>query len=396
MTRQFEKYGVINVDIARIGAAEIPKGVGGFAVCLWSDGRPVGFLICDNGDETSLLAEIHAEISVLPAATRPSKRDPEQLPELCVAVCTHNRPRQLKRCLDALLPQLARSDVSRILVVDNAPVDDESEKVARDAGVDYVREPVAGLNFARNAAVKQCRCGWIAYVDDDVVVAPGWARALRRATAATRDVAAVTGQILPLALDTAAQLAFERRGGFRRGFEPSSFNRGDRRGILFPVRAGHFGNGANMAFRHSLLLELGGFDNALDCGAPLPGGGDLDIFCRVIASGATLQYEPAAMVYHEHRRDWSELNRQYAESWGKAHMAYVQKLIRYGPYRGRALVYAAWWLAHEIKQIGRALIGRHSVPAATLLQECLGGLAGITAYRPNTPRPQTKQPGASE
>ncbi|NNC57829.1 MAG: glycosyltransferase [Woeseiaceae bacterium] len=307
--------------------------------------------------------------------------NPESLPELGVAVCTHNRPRRLERCLSALLPQLADGDVTRVLVVDNAPDSDESKDVARRAGVDYFREPVAGLNFARNAAVEQSSCDWIAFVDDDVVVAPGWGRALRHATAESNDVGAVTGQILPLALETPAQLAFERRGGFRRGFEPSSFNGRDRRGILFPVRAGLFGNGANMAFRRTLLVDLGGFDNALDRGAQLPGGGDLDIFCRVIASGATLRYEPAAMVYHEHRRDWLGLKRQYAESWGKAHMAYVQKLIRHGPYRGRALIYAAWWIAHELKQIGRALIGRHPVPAATLLQECYGGLAGITAYQ---------------
>jgi len=387
VTKQYEKYGVINVDIEQVDNTDIPEGFGGFAVCLWSDGRPVGFLICDSDDATSLRAEIHAAIAVLPMPAIASQVDRELLPELCVAVCTHNRPRRLKRCLDALLPQLTRGDVARVLVVDNAPDNDESKTVARDAGVDYFREPTAGLNFARNAAVQQCRYDWIAYVDDDVVVASGWARALRQAAAESEDVGAVTGQILPLALETPAQLAFERRGGFRREFEPSSFNRCDQRGMLFPVRAGRFGNGANMAFRRSLLVELGGFDNALDCGAPLPGGGDLDIFCRVIASGATLRYEPAAMVYHEHRRDWPGLKNQYAQSWGKAHMAYVQKLIRYGPYRARAFVYAFWWLAHEMKQIGRALIGRHPVPAATLLQECLGGLAGITAYHPQALRP---------
>ena len=387
MTGQFAKYGVIDVDVAQVATAEIPRGCGGFAVCLWKDRRPVGFLISDNNDTTSLRAEIRKAIAALPTPPRPSTSEPESLPELCVAVCTHNRPRRLRRCLDALVPQLEQGEVTRILVVDNAPDDDESETVARNAGVDYFREPVAGLNFARNAAIRQCRCDWIAYVDDDVVVAPGWARALRLAATDTINVGAVTGQILPLALETPAQLAFERRGGFRREFEPASFNRRDRRGVLFPVRAGRFGNGANMAFRHSLLVELGGFDNALDCGAPLPGGGDLDIFCRVIASGATLRYEPAAMVYHEHRRDWPGLKQQYAQSWGKAHMAYVQKLIRYGPYRGRALVYAAWWLAHEMKQIGRALLGRHPVPATTLIRECLGGLAGIAAYRPQSLRP---------
>jgi hypothetical protein len=37
-----------------------------------------------------------------------------------------------------------------------------------------------------------------------------------------------------------------------------------------------------MILRRDLLLEIGGFDEALDTGKPLPGGGDLDIFYRVI------------------------------------------------------------------------------------------------------------------
>ena len=42
------------------------------------------------------------------------------------------------------------------------------------------------------------------------------------------------------------------------------------------------GLGASMAVRRSVILELGGFDEALDMGAVLPGGGDLDILWRVL------------------------------------------------------------------------------------------------------------------
>lgn len=383
MKPPFRKYGVIDVDVGDDLPGALPSDVGGFAVCLSKEGSPVDFFLCDGGEPEMLQAALQSRKARL-RPPHPVPAVPAVLPELCVAICTHDRPRLLERCLRALAPQQKSGDLTRILVVDNAPKDEAALAVAERAGVEYLQEPVAGLNFARNAALRHSSSEWLAYVDDDVVVAPGWARALRLAAAASADVGAVTGQILPLALATPAQLAFERRGGFRRGFQPLAFNRRDRRGLLFPVRAGRFGNGANMAFRRSLLLELGGFDNALDRGADLPGGGDLDIFCRTIAAGATLRYEPAALVYHEHRADWPGLRRQYADSWGKAHMAYVQKLIRYGPYRGRALAYAGWWLAHELKQIGLALAGRHAVPASTLLGEFLGGIAGISAYRPVT------------
>ena len=40
-----------------------------------------------------------------------------------------------------------------------------------------------------------------------------------------------------------------------------------------------------MAFRRGVLLELGGFDEALDTGRPLPGGGDLDMYYRIFGLG---------------------------------------------------------------------------------------------------------------
>ena len=374
-------HAVVNLELDGTGSPAFPAGMDGYAICVWDSGTPLYFGMWDIPDaaEATALA-LKAAVAIKRNVTEQMAATME-LPTLTVAVCTHNRPDRLQRCLASLVPQRDHGDIQQILVVDNAPDNHDARQVAMNAGVDYVREPVKGLNFARNRAVSEARCDWVAYLDDDVVASPRWAIAVRRAAASAVN-GAVTGQILPFALDTPAQLAFERRGGFRRGFQALDFSARCGRGLLFPVRTGQFGNGANMSFRRSLLLDLGGFDTALDAGTRLPGGGDLDIFCRVIASGVTLRYEPAALVYHEHRRDWTGLRRQYADSWGKAHMAYVQKLIRYGPYRARALLYGLWWLAHEFKQILKAAAGRHAIPADMLWAELMGGIRGITAYAP--------------
>ena len=98
--------------------------------------------------------------------------------------------------------------------------------------------------------------------------------------------------------------------------------------IRFILAAPEFSaTGCNMAFRRDVLLEIGGFDEALDTGAPLPGGGDLDIFYRIIRAGYVLVYEPSYMVFHEHRESVSALRRQYY-TWGLGLMAFVEKSYR--------------------------------------------------------------------
>ena len=85
-----------------------------------------------------------------------------------------------------------------------------------------------------------------------------------------------------------------------------------------------------MAVRRELVRELGGFDDALDTGAPLPGGGDLDMFYRTIRAGHALVYEPSALVFHRHRRKMNELRRQYW-SWGLGFMSFAAKSYRTDP-----------------------------------------------------------------
>ena len=64
------------------------------------------------------------------------------------------------------------------------------------------------------------------------------------------------------------------------------------------------------------------FDPALDVGTPANGGGDLEMFFRVLKSGHALVYEPAAMVRHRHRRDYASLREQLASN-GVGFYAYL-------------------------------------------------------------------------
>src|SRR5204863_5692018 len=112
-----------------------------------------------------------------------------------------------------------------------------------------------------------------------------------------------------------AQQLFEDYGGFGRGCTRRWF-RAPRNGpvALAHGGSGKFGTGANMAFRRRVFDAIGGFDPALDVGTPTNGGGDLEMFFRVLKAGHTLVYEPAAIVRHRHRRSSAELRRQIANN----------------------------------------------------------------------------------
>ena len=123
-----------------------------------------------------------------------------------------------------------------------------------------------------------------------------------------------------LRLDTPARVAFERCGGFTPSWQLTLITDGDADDL--PFRTG-IGAGCNMAFRRSALERTGPFDEALDTGRPMPGGGDVDMIIRMIMLGPIV-YEPSAMVFHDHRASWRDLRYQYY-SWGKGWAAVLAK-----------------------------------------------------------------------
>ncbi|SFF51166.1 glycosyltransferase [Blastococcus tunisiensis] len=183
---------------------------------------------------------------------------------------------------------------------------------AGEERVRWVHEPRQGLSFARNAGLAAARGEIIVFTDDDVRVDRQWLARLVAAFDAADDVGCVTGAIMPAEVETQPQLWLEEFGGFHKGFRRQVFDTGDHRhgSPLYPYNAGLFGSGANMAFRTETVRGLGGFAVDLGAGTVAHGGEDLDIFQRTVSAGHTLVYEPAALMWHSHRRSYEALRRQ--------------------------------------------------------------------------------------
>jgi glycosyltransferase involved in cell wall biosynthesis len=306
------------------------------------------------------------------------------MPTLTVAVCTRDRPDDIQRCLAAL--ERLDPPADEILVVDNAPRTAATrEIVAGHPRVRYVCEPTPGLDWARNRAIDEARGDVIAYTDDDVVVDSGWAGALKRAFRDAPDASAVTGLVLPFELETRAQQLFEEYGGFGRGFVRRVYGVDESQGeraVAMHGGTGKFGTGANMAFRRSIFADIGGFDPALDVGTVTNGGGDLDMFFRILREGHTLVYEPAALVRHRHRRDQAALVRQIQNN-GIGFYSYICRNAFVRPEdRGDWLRLGLWWFWHwDVRRVLLSIIQPGRVQRDLSVAELIGSLRGIFRYQ---------------
>jgi GT2 family glycosyltransferase len=304
---------------------------------------------------------------------------PAQLPPdipVSVVVATLDRPDDLRKCLRCLVAPESPRDVE-IIVVDNHPASGLTPPVVAEfPDVILVNEPRRGLAYARNKGFITSRGDIVVATDDDVRIPPDWLEKLL-APFTQPEVMIVTGNVLPLELETAAQHFFEAYGGLGRGFEPrvvdggwfSQFRRG--------VPTWTLGATANAAFRATIFShpKIGLMDETLGPGMPSGVGEDIYLFYKVLKAGYTLVYQPAAYVWHKHRRDMSALRRQLY-NYSKGYVAYhLTTLMR--DHDLRALVTLAIRVpGGHTWQILEWLCGRNAYPLSLVLLEIAGHLVG--------------------
>ena len=210
-------------------------------------------------------------------------------PDLSVCIVTYERSAFMVRCLQSLAAHVG-GDVE-VIVVDASAVDDRAAAVSAFPGAQYLHRPgLAGwMTRSRNAALLHARGAVVAFLDDDVVISPGWRRGLDDAFASDPRPDAVAGRtrnLLPG--EETYELPIGRLrddGTLTAGFAslPSGL-----------VEVDH-GIGANMSFRREMLARLGGFRD------DYPGTAmreDTDIFLRVKRVGGRTVFAPDAVVDH--------------------------------------------------------------------------------------------------
>ncbi len=295
-------------------------------------------------------------------------------PAATIAVCTRDRPDDLRRCLDAIvaLPEAGQD----VIVVDNNSSDSATrEVVAAFPGVRYISQKTGGLDAARNRAIREARHDIVAFTDDDAFVDRDWLRALVR-NFDNPLVLCVTGLTMPVELETDAQELFESYSPFCRGFSRRVFDGSE----MNPLAVGAVGAGANLAFRRSLLDLVGEFDEALDGGTATRSGGDHEMFSRILAAGFQIVYDPAALNWHRHRRSWGEL-RDTLRGYGTGVYAMWTRALLLNRELSVFKHALAWFRQGQMPELLRSLRPRtRRVPTKLLLAELRGCLSGPRAY----------------
>jgi glycosyltransferase involved in cell wall biosynthesis len=220
-------------------------------------------------------------------------------PELSVCICTHNRPEDVRLCLDGLRAQTLPAERWEILVVDSACAPAQAAALARmvaDHGAArLIRLDTPGLSLARNAGAAAARAPWIAYLDDDAVPTADWAAQALAALAPPGPPALLGGRVLPvwgaplpgwwpprlrgvLSIVEAAGAGAYRSPGLPRGLEPC---------------------GANLIVDVAALRAVGGFCPAIGRrGSLLLSDEEVHLARRLQAAGYRTRYDARLAVHH--------------------------------------------------------------------------------------------------
>lgn len=314
----------------------------------------------------AVAGEFHAA-SPVPSPTPPS---------VSIVIPTCGRPDDLRRCL-ASLRALDFTSRVEIVVVDNRPGGDVTQAVVREfPEVRLIEELRPGLSYARNAGLVAATGDIAVAIDDDVTVPPGWLRSLV-APFSEPGVMCVTGNVLPVSLDTESECRFEAYGGLGKGFDRIEVAGDWFRSFRTAVPTWRLGATANAAFRRSIFADpcIGLLDEALGAGMPTGCSEDTYLFYRILKAGGTIVYEPTAWVWHRHRVDSSSLRHQIF-SYSKGHVAYqLTTLLRDGD--RRALVRLLYSLPKVYAVRAWQRVRRQSeYPLPLIATEILGCMAG--------------------
>lgn len=224
---------------------------------------------------------------------------------LAIVICTFKRPELLGQCLRSVAaqqrPQGSHGAIN-VYVVDNSDEGDAQEIVAGAAAesalpMRWLAAHPANISVARNAGVAAGREDFVAFIDDDQELEPGWLAAVFRAFADDCAADAWLGRVngafeAPERATAAIRNLFSRQIEEKSGFELFAFGPKKLRQISLATN--------NAIFRRATALtDSQIFDPSFGKG----GGEDYDLFCRLqrrgrrfvwLAEAGVREFVPAA------------------------------------------------------------------------------------------------------
>lgn len=217
------------------------------------------------------------------------------LPTVAVVTLNYNGKEHLEACFESLRALDYPRDRYRIVCVDNASADGSPDFVrARFPDVRLI-ESGGNLGFAGgcNLGARESEAEYIAFVNNDARVDPGWLRALVAAIHGDPETVCASAKILDWEGETVDFVGghlnfhgFARQPHWRAEVEEGLY---DQPGPLL------FACGGAMLIRRDVFLEVGGFDDDYFMFFE-----DVDLGWRLWLLGYRVVFVPEAVIYHRH------------------------------------------------------------------------------------------------
>ncbi len=101
-------------------------------------------------------------------------------PSVSVIIPTYNRPKQIINTLASLAAQTIGPDQFEVIVVDDGSNESYAEVIGRSYGYSlrFIQQKNAGEAVARNTGARHARGRLLAFLDDDILVEPGYLQAM--------------------------------------------------------------------------------------------------------------------------------------------------------------------------------------------------------------------------
>ena len=219
--------------------------------------------------------------------TEPSNSEADRV---VVCLCTKDRPKMFRRCLDSLLSQRISDGALNfhLLIVDNSADGGERNALRSyqnsPVPIRYVHEPRPGIPVARNAALNALQSlapDWVVFIDDDEIAPADWIVRLHQVVVHYDADVAACGVVQ-------LQTANETQSGAQAWQPPKEFGHARRRQTC-PT--------CNVIFRASLVTGPSGlrFDESMQFG-----GSDVEFFMRARQQGAEIFHIKDAFLFEEY------------------------------------------------------------------------------------------------
>jgi glycosyltransferase involved in cell wall biosynthesis len=231
---------------------------------------------------------------------RAAPKSAESAVKITAVICTHNRYDVLPDAISSLQSQAMDANALEILVIDNSTDHAAQENFWKNYGLPsnarLIVDKVPGLSRARNTALREARAPIIAYIDDDAVAMAGWADAIATVFDTHEKAGIAGGPVEPIWPSEAPKWLHKWQRGFLTIVDHGKEARA--------LETREWLAGTNIAFRTSVLREVGGFNESLGrVGSSLLSNEELVISEKIKEKGFGAYYTPDARVMHRVHAD---------------------------------------------------------------------------------------------